>query len=478
MQQQYSKLSNHFDSYLSIKMNAKEALKFLEIPTFYYALHNPQQPQRRSLQQHININNIKSYFTFAYEYAKNKYIFALALDISQYYAFYHLVRTNDRHFYAIYLHSPRHLYLDIDYYSKSYVPACKLAVNIAPALITWLCNLINSKKVKLHCQKLDYIQFKQFIVFNSSRWNKRMFKVSLHVFNPFIIWYGMHHMINDIQQIKHMAEEMVNTEKTLDCSHFKLAYHIDESVYDDYQPMRMVGCTKYGEPKSIKKVLLLGQYNKQLKNLIGINVTDNVQGIKNRVWLPFINNQPKIKSKIDTLKKAYTNTKIQCQEVNILSHKCYICSVSKHSIATFTFKSIVNQLEWIEHRCLNKACEQILQYTALNSNLEYPRILANLPLKIKEIESIYEALQVFRLQIHSHYKFLLNDNKIIKQTHLKRTEIGFTKNTCASSTCGHAPEYLIIKDKEHKYIELDGKYTIQCNECTSRMHHQDINLFR
>ncbi len=171
--------SNQDLQIINVKMNAKEVCKLLEIPTFYYALHNPQQPQRHSLQQYINNNSIKSYFVFAYEYAKHKYIFALASDISQYYAFYHLVRATDRHFYAVYLHAPRHLYLDIDYESKSFVPVWKLRYKHVPGFITWLCNLINSTKIKLHCRRITYIQYHQFIVFNSSRWINGLFKVSL-----------------------------------------------------------------------------------------------------------------------------------------------------------------------------------------------------------------------------------------------------------------------------------------------------------
>ncbi len=211
--------------------------------------------------------------------------------------------------------------------------------------------------------------------------------------------------------------------------------------------------------------------------MIHINAADNVYG-ENRVWLPFMNNQPKAKYKIKTLKNRHTDyvKEIKCKEVNILSDKCYICSGSNNNIAIFTFESIVNQLEWVEHRCLNKACEQILQYTSLNSKLKYPRILANLCLQIKEIESIYEALQVFKIKIHSDYKFLLNGYKIVQKPHSKRMVLGFNKNTCIF-TCGHEPNHLIIKDKENKYFELNGKYSIQCNKCTASKRHQDINRF-
>eukprot|EP01084_Bolivina_argentea_P016402 30695_1 len=88
-------------------------LKHLKIPTFHHALYNLLHPSRSSLQAYIRKCSIKSYFAFAYEYKKNKFKFALAMNVHHYIQLYELIHPFDRHFYALYLHAPRHFYIDI-----------------------------------------------------------------------------------------------------------------------------------------------------------------------------------------------------------------------------------------------------------------------------------------------------------------------------------------------------------------------------
>ncbi len=165
--------------------------------------------------------------------------------------------------------------------------------------------------------------------------------------------------------------------------------------------------------------------------------------------------------------------KVECVDINISTDKYYACVASSNNIVAFEFRSNINNLSWIEYRCLNnKECREI-RYRALNNNLPYPRMFANLPFGINEIENIYEALDIFKLQFGDIYKFAFRDDNIIKK-HLM-TKLYFHKHIKAM--CGHQPTLLIIKAKEHAYFKSNGKYTIQCNEHFGKEKWFNINRF-
>ncbi len=432
-------------------MDIDQILQYLQIPQFYYALHNSQHPDRVAMQTYIRKNQLKQFFPVAVEHKPQKFKFILLKNMEQYVHLFNSLDNRDRNLYAMYLYAPRYLYLDIDCIVQSYISREELKKQ-ATSLINWLCDVLNSNKGKFKFEN-KHAKCSQCVVFDSSRLTQSgEFKISMHVFNPFIIWQDIDEMINDIKQLKRIAQ--------MSQTYCRLAAAIDVMVYKKLQLFRMPKCTKKNDKYSMKRILLGVSTNMDLVKLIRMHQVDIING-RSHTWKPYINITNNVKSKLNILKAIENkcSNKVNCTEVTFTNNKCIFCTSSNNNITEYLFKSSINSLEWMEYRCVNQECNE-KRYQSINSNLKYPRLFSNVAFAIDELEDIDAALKIFQVNIKDHYKYVFDDSEIIEKQF--QTELKITKNVLAA--CGHKPRCFIIKNNQHQYLKTDGKYTIQCNE--------------
>ncbi len=439
-------------------MDIDQVLLYWKIPQFYYPLHNILKPNQHTMQEYIRKNDLKHFFPVAIEYKPKKFKYALLKNMQQYIFLYESANIIDRNFYAVYLYAPRYLYLDIDCVVKSKVALVDLKKE-AKQLIYWLCHRLNMKMNNFTYQsnKIQRINFDQFAVFDSSRYiDIGEYKISIHVFNPNVVWYNIDNMIQDIKKLKTVAQKF----------NIRLPAAIDLSVYKKLQLMRMPECYKNGDRNSRKKLLFGPVDDSKLSKLIELNQVDYIEG-ESRIWQPFVNiSFRNTGHKLQELKQVANSefsTVVRCIVARITNDKCYSCTASDtcNKIVQYEFESSINKLHWMEERCLNQACK-VFRYESINSNVKYPRTLANIPLSIDELEGINVALKKFGIDSGDQYKFIFRHDDMINNK--LRIELQFHDHVLQTK-CKHEPRSFYIKNKKHAYYHCDGKYTIQCNKC-------------
>ena len=415
-----------------------------------------------SLYEYMAKNKCDDAFICAYmllsKYNEKCIRFARFKNIDHFECVFFNIKSHMRTFFHVLTSPSRRFYADIDFISND-VKLLKISKEIGMKILQKIKYIFCTQKgLKYHKQEINNSKI-DWILYDSSRYksNKEV-KLSFHIFNNNILYKNLEDLRHDINFITEFdgnddfnSHDIVN-HNVVDI--LKTPNSFDQSVYNcaDYQLLRMSGCIKLDDLKSVKKLIFPS--NLTFKEELKINQCDYV--------LPKNDTISKYKNSINSLNNEESMILI-VRKKNI-SENC-VCVNSNNGLFIYNFASKINNLEWEEKRCMKCGSIKVI-YS--NSSIEYPRQYCNLPLNDnKEIEKINFAINKFKIQIKNekNYGFIFKANGFKKDLDKKKIKymITFTKDVIA--TCGHNPNTFYVKSFDNKFINIDGRFSYYCSHC-------------
>lgn len=393
--------------------------------------------------------NIKEYFIVE-EYDKKHF------KILQYQSeemFINDLLTKKRCYYNIFYKHKRHLYLDIDHYLNHKLNHQAIFF-IGKEISRLLTNFYNTHQSTSKYRKKT-LQLNDFYVFNSSRSIEHelyTFKLSLHVYNPRIIYENCSILKDHVKTLKKYMNDL-NADFTSGSNVYnpalKTFQSIDLGVYEEIQYFRTYNCCKYNEPNSIKKTLY-PETTLSISKIMNIMNADKTN--LNDICIHFDSPTTKITNNLCTLDN---------KQMTLLPSKKNKTSTNS-SLKTnrygydYTFTGKQNNIKWEEKRIYkNNKCTDI-SYNCINLNIKYPRLflsLKNFP--NDEIEKLNLILKTSNIKIKDKYQILFTNWEKGKKSTIEYL-IYFNKKNVSHHN--HTP--LFIKKNANT-----SKFAIYCNDC-------------
>lgn len=312
-------------------------------------------------------------------------------------------------YYNIFFNNQRHLYLDFDIYLKYEVNDDAIFV-VGKEIVRILVNFYN---IHPSCKqfKTKSLTSENFYIFSSSRSvdfksNSKQFrfKISLHIYCCHIIFDNLTLLKNHVSCLKQFVNSHVNLFKfPSDILHLAASAFefIDESVYKNIQYFRCFQSSKYGDCKSVKRLIYPKHHNGTISYTKMIKIMQVDKPNKNEIHIHYKDTSPSLVEMIDKdTMVIFENTKYS-----------KISNASKYLIY-YNFAATNNNLRWKEQRIYKDGSLVSIDYFSTNSCIKYPRLFVKLSgLTIKQIQELDMILKMPDIKIQNTYKSLFTHFK-------------------------------------------------------------------
>ena len=378
--------------------------------------------------------------------------------------------TYDRSFYSLFYKKQRYMYIDIDHYMPNILDTKDIWQISQEALriLTNFMNLYNSKHT--HKQIHQNINKGDFYVFCSSRSGSFFrhgilfpFKLSLHIYNPKIVYDHHDTMKKHMQELKAVISNLhanVYPHDEFLGDSVSIFDSVDTAVYSKIQYLRSFSC-KYGDPSSIKKIIHPYK-NIHLKEGISVMQADNIDISITKITISKKKIVPSIVRLIDS--KVISSTFDAHRAVDCVgsfsSHKCLIKG--------YVFESIRNKLQWNETRTYQGGSLKSIEYECTTYDIKYPRLFATLAgLSCDELTILSIKIHLSSIIfINDTYNYLFTNAVMYDDKHERYYALYFAHNVKNLSHCGHAL-YCLYKNKLSckNLRRRRAEYELYCERC-------------